>query len=279
MKISPMEALIQDAVLANLTNILLNLVSNTDIDRIFASIDAKDMAPKRDPWTAKRERIYTTLAHYQITSRSPRHVHRFIEEAMHPGQYSENPGYFEEIRSALNEQLSFVSLQVSREGKVVVGNLAKTLDEAAILADSIIVELKRRHVHPNVLKACDKELLQKNLFHGLLEANKSLTHRLRNATGQTGDGAPLADKVFGQGSGTPLIALNSLQTETERTQHAGFHNLVKGCFGMWRNLTAHELRSSTDLQRNQVLDAMTTISYIHKQLDEAVVTLSGGKVP
>lgn len=272
---------IDEEILRSISLFLNDLVKNTQLDRLFEQINIVDQSKPRkgEPWTAKHRRIYETLVAYQRAERSAKTTVAFLQALCHPAASTSAPAAHAALLDGLNEQLSFASLRINQGGKVVLGRKANTLTEAAEIADSMISELRRRHVHPEILKACDKELLQKNLFHGLLEANKSVAQRLRTATGVIGDGGPLADKVLGLGSGVPLIAMNSLRTETERSQHSGFHNLVKGCFGIWRNLTAHDLRNSTDLQRQQVLDAMTTISYIHNRLDDAIVTKDGSKVP
>ena len=38
----------------------------------------------------------------------------------------------------------------------------------------------------------------------------------------------------------PVLAFNSLRTETERSEHKGFVTLLKGCFAASRNPLAHE---------------------------------------
>ena len=66
-----------------------------------------------------------------------------------------------------------------------------------------------------------------------------LADKIREKTGLLLDGADLVG-AFGLGqTNTPKLALNILQTESEQSEHKGFANLLKGMFGMFRNVTAH----------------------------------------
>ena len=40
-----------------------------------------------------------------------------------------------------------------------------------------------------------------------------------------------------------MLAINSLQSDSERSEQKGFANLVRGTIGMFRNPTAHELKT------------------------------------
>jgi uncharacterized protein (TIGR02391 family) len=124
-----------------------------------------------------------------------------------------------------------------------------------------------------VLRFCKAELLEKNFFHAVLEAAKSVFERLRSMTALTSDGAALADAALSSiASGVPLLAINSLQTESEQSEQKGFVNLLKGIAGMVRNVHAHAPRISWAIEEVDALDVLTTISFIHRRLDQAVPT-------
>jgi uncharacterized protein (TIGR02391 family) len=89
-------------------------------------------------------------------------------------------------------------------------------------------------------------------FHAVLEDVKSVADKIRQRTGQTDDGATLIDRTLG---GSPPLAINSLATESERSERKGFANLVRGTFGMFRNPPAHA--------------ALTIVSLIHRRIDSA----------
>jgi hypothetical protein len=87
---------------------------------------------------------------------------------------------FESRRWLLNERLAFVGLALGEDGKLRIGQAASTISEAKKRADKLRAELVRRHLHPDVLRACREELLEdENLFHAVLEATKSVAQKLR----------------------------------------------------------------------------------------------------
>jgi uncharacterized protein (TIGR02391 family) len=88
-----------------------------------------------------------------------------------------------------------------------------------------------------VLRFCREELVFDNYFHAVLEAAKSVADKLRNRTGFTDDGAVLVDRALA--GDAPIIAINALETDSEKSEQRGFANLIKGIFGMFRNTTAH----------------------------------------
>lgn len=82
--------------------------------------------------------------------------------------------------------------------------------------------------------------MQKNYFHVVLEACKSVANKIRFLSGLESDGAELAQNAFSLGkSGKPILAINDLENKTDRSEQTGFLNLVIGLFGTFRNPTAH----------------------------------------
>jgi len=68
-----------------------------------------------------------------------------------------------------------------------------------------------------------KRVLQENYFHAVFEATKSIAAKIRSLTDHPGDGAPLVQATFG--GANPAIAINSLKTDSERSEQSGFANL------------------------------------------------------
>jgi uncharacterized protein (TIGR02391 family) len=154
---------------------------------------------------------------------------------------------------------------------------AATLDEAQKRANRLKAELRRRFVHHNGLAFCRAERLQNNYFHAVFEATKSVADKIQSLSGLTGDSAVLVDQAFGLGdAGMPFLALNSLQTETERDEQKGLMNLIKGMFGAFRNVTAHAPKIFWNMTEQDALDLLTNASLIHRRLDAAVRTLRIG---
>ena len=119
-------------------------------------------------------------------------------------------------------------------------------------------------MHHEVLKYCRTELLQDNYFHAVFEASKGLAQRIRDLSGIQSDGAALVDRVFS--IERPILAINTLQTETEKTEHKGFAALLKGCFGAVRNPLAHEPKILWDGE-DDAADYLSLISLLHRKLD------------
>jgi uncharacterized protein (TIGR02391 family) len=110
-------------------------------------------------------------------------------------------------------------------------------------------------------------LLADNYFHATLEAVKSIADKLRSRTGVDEDGAALVDRTLA--GETPLLAINTLSTRSERDEQKGFANLVKGVFGMFRNPTAHEAKIHWVMTRADAEDLLTAVSLVHRRLDAA----------
>ena len=79
----------------------------------------------------------------------------------------------------------------------------------------------------------------------------------------------LVDKVFSIEK--PILAINSLQTETERSEHKGFALLLKGCFAAVRNPLAHGPKILWQGE-DDAADYLSLISLLHRKLDECTVT-------
>lgn len=179
------------------------------------------------------------------------------------------PERFEVIRINLNRALVFAGLAVDITGKIVSTTQAQTLPGAERRAQELRGNLAARGVHPDVLKFCRAELVADNYFHAVLEATKSIADKLRSRTGLADDGATLVDRSLT--GDPPMLAINSLQTESEKSEQRGFANLVKGTFGMFRNTTAHAPRLHWKIEKADAEDLLSLASLIHRRLDAAVM--------
>jgi uncharacterized protein (TIGR02391 family) len=186
---------------------------------------------------------------------------------MKPERFSRNPERFEPIRTNLNVALSFAGLCVTQAGELIASKKASTLTEAQRRAQELRADLSSRGTHPDVLRFCREELLADNYFHAVLEAVKSVAEKIRQLTGQTDDGPALVDRTLA--GSPPLLAINSLASESEHSEQKGFANLVRGTFGMFRNPTAHAPRLSWTMTKEDAEDLLTIVSLIHRRLDSA----------
>jgi uncharacterized protein (TIGR02391 family) len=131
-----------------------------------------------------------------------------------------------------------------------------------------------RRMHSEVVKYCRSELMQDNYFHAVFEAAKGLAQRIRDMSGVQADGASLVDRVFA--IERPLLALNTLRTETEKSEHKGFSALLKGCFAAVRNPLAHEPKILWEGE-DDAADYLSLISLLHRKLDQCVPTGFGSE--
>lgn len=223
------------------------------------------------PTASKRDRLTEAfVARHNKDGGDPKRIITFIVRAMEPVLYRDRPELFTLRQDRLNERLAFVGLHVNAEGEVGRGPHARTLDEATRIATSIRDELRRRKNHPEVLRYCSVEVLKKAHFHACLEATKSILDRLRDLSGQTGDGAALVDATLALGqTGTPRLAINSLATQTEKDEQSGLANLAKGMVGLYRNPTAHDPRLNRSISEDELLEVLDLVSMVHRRLDEA----------
>lgn len=221
----------------------------------------------------KRSRLLDSLSARQRRDRCGNLVVAFVKAAMEPVSYRGRSHVFDARRQELNEALAFCGYELREDGELVVKAAVKTLGEAEERAGRLRAELRRRNVHSDVLAFCRAELLEKNCFHAVLEATKSVAEKIRKRSGLSGDGAALIDQAFGLGStGMPFLAFNALSTPTERDEHTGLMNLMKGLFGAFRNPTAHAPRISWPVSEQDAIDLLTMASLLHRRLDGAIRT-------
>jgi len=226
-----------------------------------------------NPGMTKRIRLYEALVARQRADGCASDVYAFIQRVMNPVLHVHSPGYFESKQAELNRVLSFEGLRLNDEGKLESCKQARTISEAQDAADQLRQKLLERGVHPDVLKFCRAELVEGNYFHAVLEAAKSVAQKIRDKSGLTSDGGDLVDEAFGIGKKAyPVLAFNALSTESERSEHKGLMNLMKGFFGTFRNPTAHSPRIAWRITEQDALDMMTLASLLHRRLDEAVNT-------
>lgn len=222
-----------------------------------------------DPALTKWKRLFNAFAAHQNKTQDRRKILGFIRHALKPGRYLKQPDRFEPLRQNVNRALSFAALAVQETGELVAASKATTLTEAEQRARELRADLQTRGVHPDVLKFCKAELVADNYFHAVLEATKSIADKLRGRTGLTDDGAVLADRALS--GDPPMLAINALQTESQKSEQKGFLNLVKGTFGMFRNPAAHEPRIQWKMDKSDAEDLLSLASLIHRRLDDATM--------
>lgn len=221
-----------------------------------------------DPTASKRVRLYNAFVNNQNSRQNRTYVLAFIRKSMKPERYLSNLGRFEPLRVRLNQALLFAGLAIDHSGTLQEVTQARTISEAKIRAEELRADLVRRGVHADVLKFCREELLVSNYFHAVLETVKSVMDKLRSKSGLSDDGAALIDRALS--GDRPLVRINPMSTESERSEQKGFANLLRGVAGMFRNTTAHEARIHWNISKDDAEDLLSMASLIHRRLDRAI---------
>jgi uncharacterized protein (TIGR02391 family) len=198
-------------------------------------------------------------------------VLRFVQRALDPAHELGSDG-LAELRTDVNEVLLLSGVELRDDGRLISRPISRTADDARARADALRTKLAARHVHPDVLRYCKAELVQRNYFHAVLEASKSVSAKIRAKTGLQSDGAQLIDEAFTLKQNMPPLAFNGLQTRSERSAHNGYAQFARGVVGAFRNPTAHDPKVEFSLTEEDALDMLATISMIHRRLDQAIVT-------
>lgn len=254
---------LDEAVVTSLAKALGEAITGRELTSI---LDAQGLSDGSDEST-KWKRIQWVMTQSQKRTGSANESLALTVAILNPARFVGRPDEHTELRANTNEALSFAGLSVGDDGVLRSVRAATTLSEAEDRARRIRAKFKDRRLHPELLRYCEPELLQENYFHAVFEATKGLAQRVRDRSGTDGDGAVLIDRVFGGES--PLLAFNTLQTETERSQHRGFAAMLKGCFAGIRNPTAHVPKILWE-DEDDAADYLTFISLLHRGLDKCV---------
>lgn len=236
-------------------------LTGSEITFILSECEMTDISPD----LTKRKRLFNAFAGSQNSRQDKTRILGFIRKAMRPARYARQPERYEPLRANANRALAFVGMLVESDGTLKTSNAARTLPEAERRARELRNDLAVRNVHPDVLRFCRAELVVDNYFHAVLEAVKSVADKIRDQTGSNEDGSALVDRAFGGTS--PLLAINALATESQRSEQKGFANLLRGTFGMFRNPTAHEARIHWQMTKEDAEDLLSLVSLIHRRLD------------
>lgn len=106
-----------------------------------------------------------------------------------------------------------------------------------------------------------------NYSHAILDAMHYLSDVLRDKTGLDNDGEKLVGAALGGNS--PLLQINKLQTETEKTMQSGLIQILIGMYKFIRNPRSHE----------QITDTKNTADAIILFIDQILDTLEQSQEP
>lgn len=216
----------------------------------------------------KWRRIYNSFVNDQNKNQNNIRILKYIELVLSPSRYlNQVAKYYKILEDEINPVLAFAGLELGRNGKICHRTKVETISEAQKRAKTLKAELERRNVHYAIFQYCKAELLNNNYFHAVFEAVKGLMERIREISCVSFDGINLIEYVFSNNS--PIVIINNWQTNSERDEHKGFGNLLKGLCSMLRNPEAHEPKVTWPISEQDALEILSIISYCHRRLDNA----------
>jgi uncharacterized protein (TIGR02391 family) len=270
------EPIIDESVVRSLCDVLGRTeggLTNREIDELLVAARIPDPTPKPTKYTYvainKRDRLFRALVEKQRNDKCGNSVLVFVRKALAPVRFHDSPGTLEAFRDEVNIPLAFAGYYVNNAGEMAVKPKAATLSEARRRAMRLRSQLVDRGAHPRLMRYCVDEIDDENYFHAVFEASKSLADEIRRRTGRTEDGASLINIVFELGQrGHPLLALNTMSTDTERSRHHGLAQSLRGVFASLRNPAAHTPKIHSTLTEQDAIDELCHMSYLHRRLDE-----------
>lgn len=194
-----------------------------------------------------------------------------LEHFYNPALYIQRPDEYSANVKRMNEVLAFVGVTINPKGKIVAITPAGTIFQAKHRAQSLLQKVEDRGMHTKIKEYCREDLLKDDYYDVVYESVKGIFEHIREITDfHELDGQKLISKVFS--ADAPWILINSFRTESEKSEHKGFANLLNGLHGHFRNPAAHQLKRSWAKKEAEVLEILAIISYVHRRLENVQIT-------
>lgn len=256
-----------EQALRNFASVLANILMHGKITEMLALCNIPQAEGSN-----KSDRIYYALKRIQDRNDCGNNVMDLIQKTITPKRYDDYQE-FENHRASINEKLLYEGYEINEKGEVLQCKKAQTIPEAKERSQKIKTKIRGMRIHSEIIKYCDEEWLNEDYFHAIEEVAKSVFDRLRNMTGIQQDGGALVTSCFSSGqSGVPLLALNRLETESEKSEQKGFMNFCIGFYGLYRNPKAHNVRVNEEVKLEQFAEVLVVASIIHERLDHVYLT-------
>lgn len=252
---------IKSQTLESISKLIGENFANSDINKCFKTLSLSGRGAESTKW----KRLMFVFKKYQDKNKNSRDTYRILEYFLNPIRFLDNQQQFKDLRISLNRVLCLEGIQINDIGKICVADKITNIDQINERYDSLIIKLKERKVHNEVLKYCTQELLQENYFHSVFECCKGLAERVREFSGLGTDGSQLFDEVFS--TKKPLLKINELSNPSEINQQNGFKEMLNGITHYVRNVTAHTPKIKWIINEDEALEIFNTISFLHKILD------------
>lgn len=257
---------LNNATLAEIAKIIGDLFTGSKIADLLKEANIDNISHNSTKWKV----LYDCFIQKQKEDNCSNNILAFIETCFNPVRFTQEESSYEDKRNRINIILSFSGLEITKEGKLVKVSEARTISEAKQRANRFKKHLTGRNIHEEISIYCGDEIEVENYFHVVFEATKGIFDKIRIKTKINKDGADLVDEAFSFNGKIPYLALNKLETESEKSEQKGFINLIKGVYGTFRTPEAHEVKIKWIMKEDDALDILSLISFIYKKIDNSI---------
>jgi len=196
------------------------------------------------------------------------HVIKIIEKLADPKQYLNAMEAHKTVLEGLNKVLIFHGLRLNKNNRVVVSKEpipSSPIDTPA--GKEEIGLFKKLQLHPEIKRVSEPLFKDGHYAQAIFEAFKAVNNAVKKKSGLSDkDGQALMAYVFS--GNPPVLALNSLQTQSEEDEQEGFKFLFMGAMTGIRNPKAHENIMQTDQYRT--LHYLAFASLLFARVDETI---------
>ena len=161
----------------------------------------------------------------------------------------------------------FLELIASEERKDEIDKILRSAGVDVNLRSEDSEKFRSRDYHEEINKHCRKLFLEANYFHAVFEAAKTYNKLVKGKSQSSKDGSALMMDVL---SSQGVLKLNKGVHQTDKDVQAGIKFLSAGLMQAIRNPTAHEPALDWPISQKDCLDMLSFISYLLRQLDNAV---------
>lgn len=258
-----------DEILEYIAGIVADTRTGSEITRFFNSAGYSEFV---HDGTTKKWFVLACLKSLNTRHDGPYHVIKVIEKLADPKQYMNALELHQKVIENLNRSLIFHELQVNKENKVIVSKDPATSRPVADSRQPEVDLFKKMGLHPKIREVSERLFVDGHYSQAIFEAFKRVNNAVKEKSGMTErDGQSLMSSVFS--GNPPRLALNSLQTTSDRDEQEGFKFLFMGAITGIRNPKAHNHVVQRDPYRT--LHYLAFASLLMSRLDEAIRTSNG----
>jgi len=248
------------------SRILAEHTTGTKITNMLQNLNLYDVQLNDYPSITKWIRLQNAISDSQNKTGNGNALIKVIEWIMDPVRFlNTNENEYRSCCNTINALISFDGIELNNRGKIVVTKKATNFSEAYQKATTLKKDLEPFNIHKQILAFCRPEIIAENYFHLIFEASKCLLSELRFISGLQIDGNNLINQCFD--GNNPLIIMNRLSTEDEKSEHKGLQSLLNTVVYLYRNPKAHNPKFFSIDSKEDTIAAILMISKARYMLD------------